>query len=148
MRAAVAICRLLVVGCTANGPAVAPRSPALSPSVSWAPTSRPTPSPGKLTSGGVIEYAVPNPSPTGSGCAGCGKASLSGITAGRDGNVWYFDVGQTLVGRVTPAGVITQFAVPAGRASSGLIVGAPRGSVWMGGPIQAKDQPDMDLKVS
>src|SRR5258708_16545160 len=116
MRAALAICLLLVVGCPANGPAVAHRSPALSPSVSSAPTSRPTPSPGKLTSGGVIEYAVPNPSPTGSGCAGCGKASLSGITAGSDGNVWYFDVGQTPVGRGTPAGRIPHLALPPARS--------------------------------
>lgn len=148
MRAALAICLLLVVGCTANGPAVAHRSPALSPSVSSAPTSRPTPSPGNLTSGGVIEYAVPNPSPTGSGCVGCGQAALSGITAGRDGNIWFFDVGQNFVGRVTPAGVITQFAVPAGGSGSRSIVGAPDGNVWMVGRIQAKDQPDLILKIS
>src|SRR5258708_8175942 len=104
MRAALAICLLLVVGCPANGPAVAHRSPALSPSVSSAPTSRPTPSPGKLTSGGVIEYAVPNPSRTGSGGAGRGKASLGRITAGRDGKLRGVPFAPTLRAPVPPAG--------------------------------------------
>jgi streptogramin lyase len=84
-----------------------------------------------LAAGGVIEYPVPNPSPAGATCAGCGTASLSGIAAGPDGNVWYFDVGQNLVGRVTPAGSITQFAVPGTGSGSEGIVGAPDGNIWM-----------------
>ena len=80
--------------------------------------------------GGVVEYAVPNAASPGTGCAGCGKASLRGITARRDGNVWYFDVGQSTVGRVTPAGVITQFAVPGTGSGSQAITAAPDGNVW------------------
>src|ERR1700682_425632 len=145
MRVALAVSFLLVIGCTATGPLVAQRSP----TPSNAPSSMPTTSPVTLASGGVIEYPIPNPSPIGSGCAGCGKASLSGITAARDGNIWYFDVGQTLVGRVTPAGVITQYPVPAAGSGSRSIIGAPDGNIWMAGRVQAPTtDTDLIIKVS
>jgi streptogramin lyase len=115
MRAAIGVCLLMAAACT--GPI-------------GQPSGQASPSP-KLASGGVVEYAVPNPSPAGSTCAGCRTASLSGIAAGPDGNVWYFDVGQNLVGRVTPAGSITQFAVPGTGSGSEAIVGAPDGNIWM-----------------
>jgi streptogramin lyase len=100
-----------------------------------------------LAFGGVVEYSVPNPSPSGSTCSGCGTASLSGIAAGPDGNVWYFDFGRKLVGRVTPAGSITQFAAPGTGSGSEAIVGAPDGNIWMvaRGEING---PDWILKVS
>ncbi len=111
------------------------------------PSANATPPRPKLATGGVVEYPLPNPSPPGSGCAGCGTASLSGIAAGPDGNVWYFDVGQNLVGRVTPAGSITQFAVPATGAGSEGIVGGPDGNVWMVARA-SMNGPDWILKVS
>src|ERR1700730_7426692 len=116
MRAALAVCLLLAIACT--GPTARPSA-----------TS--TPRGPKLASGGVVEYPVPNSSPSGGTCAGCGTASLSGIAAGPDGNMWYFDVGQNLIGRVTPAGSITQFAVPGTGAGSEAITGAPDGNIWM-----------------
>ena len=110
------------------------------------PSPSATPRP-KLASGGVVEYAVPNPSPSGATCAGCGTASLSGIAAGPDGNVWYFDSGQSLVGRVTPAGSIAQFKVPGTGAGSEAITGGPDGNIWM---VARGDMngPDWILKVS
>src|SRR5713226_3010177 len=131
MRAAIAVCLLLAVACTGPGQ----------------PSAKATPARPKVASGGVVEYTVPNPSPSGSTCAGCGTASLSGIAAGPDGNAWYFDVGQNLVGRVTPAGSITEFAVPGTGAGSEAIVGAPDGNIWM----VARDPsngPNWILKVS
>ena len=132
MRAALAVCLVLLAAC--SGP-IAP------------PSAHATPVLPKLASGGVVEYPVPNPSTPGSGCSGCGTASLSGITAGPDGNVWFFDVGQNLLGRVTPAGSITQFAVPATGAGSEGIVGAPDGNVWMVAR-GSMNGPDWILKVS
>jgi len=131
MRAAIALCLLLAAACT--GPVGQP-SPEASPSP-------------KLASGGVVEYAVPNPSPSGSTCARCGTASLSGITAGPDGNVWYVDAGQSLVGRVTPTGSITQFPVPGTGSGSEAITWGPDGNVWM---VARGDMngPDWILKVS
>jgi streptogramin lyase len=83
----------------------------------------------------------------GGSCYSCDRISLSGITAARDGNVWFFDVGQSTVGRVTPAGVITQYAVPATGSGSRSIVGAPDGNIWMVGRAQS-GKPDVIIKVS
>ena len=131
MRVSPVVCLLLAVACT--GP-IAQQS------------SNATPQP-KLASGGVVEYAVPNPSPSGSTCAGCDIASLSGIAAGPDGNVWYFDVGQKLVGRVSPNGSITQFPVPGTGSGSEAIAGGADGNIWM---VARSDMngPDWILKVS
>ena len=131
MRVSLVLCLLLAVACT--GPIAQPSSNA-------------TPQP-KLASGGVVEYAVPNPSPSGSTCAGCGTASLSGIAAGPDGNVWYFDVGQKLVGRVSPNGSITQFPLPGTGSGSEAIAGGSDGNIWM---VARSDMngPDWILKVS
>jgi streptogramin lyase len=132
MRAAIAVCLLLAAACT---------SPSAQPSVNQPPVGS------RLASGGVVEYAVPNPSPTGSTCAGCGTASLSGIAAGPDGNVWYLDFGQKLVGRVTPNGSITQFPVPGTGAGSEAITGGADGNIWMVARGEMNG-PDWILKVS
>jgi len=132
MRAAIAVCLLLAFACTGPSPQ---------------PSASTTPSRPQLASGGVVEYAVPNPSPSGSTCAGCGTASLSGIAAGPDGNVWYFDVGQKLVGRVSPNGSITQFPVPGTGSGSEAIAAGADGNIWM---VARSDMngPDWILKVS
>src|SRR5713101_9596232 len=137
MRSAIAACLLLAVACTGPiGHSSSPPSPAPSPS------HRPV-----LASGGVVEYSVPNPSPSGSTCAGCGTASLSGIAAGPDGYVLYFDVGQKLVGLVSPNGSITQFPVPGTGSGSEAIAAGADGNIWM---VARSDMngPDWILKVS
>jgi streptogramin lyase len=48
------------------------------------------------------------------------------ITAGPDGNLWFAENGS--VGRITPAGVVTEFAVSGG-SSSGITPG-PDGNLW------------------
>ena len=40
-------------------------------------------------------------------------SGLSGITTGPDGNLWFTERWTSKIGRITPAGVITEFAVPA-----------------------------------
>jgi streptogramin lyase len=79
---------------------------------------------------------------------GCGSASVSGITSGPDGNVWYFDVGKYTVGRVTPNGAITEFPVPAAGSGSEAIIGAPDGNIWMVARLPGPPQSDWILKVS
>jgi streptogramin lyase len=61
--------------------------------------------------------------------------------------VWYFDEGQNLVGRVTPAGSITQFAVPGAGSGSEAIAGGPDGNIWMVARGEMNG-PDWILKVS
>jgi streptogramin lyase len=121
MRAALAICLLLVVGCSASGPVVR--------STSSSPTSPPRPA--SLTSGGVIEYVLPDPQAPGSGCSDCGRASADRITAGADGNIWFTDAGHRKVGRITSAGAITEFGLPdTGGSPYGIAVG-PDKNIWI-----------------
>jgi streptogramin lyase len=122
MRAALAIVLLLLaVSCTPNGPAMRP-SAALSPS----PAHRVA-----LTSGGVVEYPLPDPSAPGSSCAGCGRSSVSAVAAGADGNIWFADPGLGSVGRITPSGAVTELALPAGVGDPYAIAVGPDGNIWV-----------------
>lgn len=57
------------------------------------------------------------------------------LTAGPDGNVWYTDLGSGKpgasgeIGRITPAGVVTHFALPPGVAPSSIVTGLD-GNLW------------------
>ena len=54
------------------------------------------------------------------------------MTAGPDGNLWFVDMGdQNRVARVTPSGVITEFAVPGSVGGPETITAGPDGNVWM-----------------
>ena len=52
------------------------------------------------------------------------------ITAGADGNLWFTQTGA--IGRITPSGVITQFALPSPDQQAGEIRLAPDGDLWFG----------------
>jgi streptogramin lyase/plastocyanin len=49
------------------------------------------------TSGTITEYPVPN----------AASSQLQGIALGSDGNMWFVDSGNDVIGTITPAGVIT-----------------------------------------
>lgn len=75
------------------------------------------------TSGSATFFAVPDP-----------DASLNGITVGIDGNIWFANAGSASIGRITPAGVMTEFKTPNGAipnritpASDGAVYSAIRG---------------------
>ena len=84
---------------------------------------------GKITiSGDITEYPLPVPN------AIPGQpvdANLGGITVGPDGNLWYAKsyiyayVGQ--IGKITPAGTVTEFPVPGKPAN---IAAGPDGNLW------------------
>jgi streptogramin lyase len=129
MRAAVAIVLLLLLAsCAATGPAI--RS-AASPARS---ATSPVPSPAHravLTSGGVVEYSLPDPIPPGSSCSDCGQASAGAMAAGADGNVWFADTGQRAVGRITPSGAVTEFALSTAIGAPYGIGAGPDGNIWV-----------------
>ena len=55
---------------------------------------------------------------------------LDGITAGPDGALWFTDYNYNFIGRITTAGVITEFPLPTkGSAPNGITVG-PDGALW------------------
>jgi virginiamycin B lyase len=60
-------------------------------------------------------------------------ASLAGIAAGQDGNVWFTDRMGT-IGRITPAGVFTAFVIPGLQPHDALgpIIAGSDGNLWFG----------------
>jgi streptogramin lyase len=70
------------------------------------------------TSGQFREYPIPTPS-----------SNPRAITGGPDGNVWFTELDGHNVGRITQAGVITEFAIPS-VGSPGAITAGPDGNLW------------------
>ncbi len=100
---------------------------------------------GRITTAGVVtEFPVPdNPPPSGSPAGTAGSpAILQSIAAGPDGALWF--TGQSdQVGRITTAGVVTEFSVPDAPPLQGptpatllsdpsiqTIVAGPDGNLW------------------
>jgi streptogramin lyase len=60
-----------------------------------------------------------------------------GIAAGADGNLWYTGSDSDQIGRMTPAGAATQFALPAGSVPLEITAG-PDGRLWFGNSQTSK----------
>jgi virginiamycin B lyase len=77
-----------------------------------------------ITPAGVIrELTLPlDPPPRGS--------QPCEITAGPDGNLWFTDAVNNLIGRITPFGSITEFSVPTPNAGVYDIASGPDGNLW------------------
>ena len=71
------------------------------------------------TEGVATSFAMPTPS----------SSSGDHMALGPDGAVWFTNRGMNLLGRVTPAGAITEFAIGAGGALFGIAAGDD-GTVW------------------
>jgi streptogramin lyase len=55
----------------------------------------------------------------------------NGITAGPDGNLWFTEAGSSKIGRITPAGTITEFPnLSSPLMSPGGITAGPDGNIW------------------
>jgi virginiamycin B lyase len=80
---------------------------------------------GRSTVNGTIaEFPVPTSS-----------AGLFDITKGSDGNVWFTETSAGKIGRITPSGSVTEFAVP---ASPYGITNGPDGNIWFTEPAAGK----------
>ena len=68
----------------------------------------------------VTEFPVPT-----------AQSNLSGITRGPDGNLWFTEALAGKIGRITPAGVITEFSagITPNSAPAGITRG-PDGNLW------------------
>ena len=58
------------------------------------------------------------------------SAQPSGIAAGPDGNLWFTERSADNIGRITPAGVITEFPIPTASAKPSWIAGGSDGNLW------------------
>jgi streptogramin lyase len=73
---------------------------------------------GRVGANGVVSNEFPVPV----------QGNMYNIATGPDGNVW-FTLNGGVIGRVTPSGVVTEFATP----SPGALTGGPDGNVWFSG---------------
>lgn len=84
---------------------------------------------GKITPAGVVtEYSngiTPNPLPGEIE----GDVSLHGITAGPDGNLWFTETYTDRIGKITTAGVITEYSRGISRGPYGITAGRD-GNLW------------------
>ena len=85
---------------------------------------------GRVTPAGVFtEFPIPT-----------SNSFPSGIIGGPDGNLWFTEsgvqegsqgpIGGNKIGRITPAGVITEFAIPTGGSGPYEITAGPDGNLW------------------
>lgn len=91
------------------------------PPVASALAEIPTPAAGQgaaAKTGQITEFALPSP-----------ISVPSGIAAGADGNLWVAQTGINAIARVTPAGAMTEFALPGGALPSAVVAG-PDGNIW------------------
>src|SRR5437016_726392 len=58
-----------------------------------------------------------------------GGSEPYGITAGPDGNLWFTEIMASRIGRITPAGVTTEFALASGSEPTDITAG-PDGNLW------------------
>jgi streptogramin lyase len=72
----------------------------------------------------ITEFAVAD-----GGEAGASLTGSQAIAAGSDGNLWFTYNGNTNIDRMTPSGVVTQFALPPGDGASAITSG-PDGNLW------------------
>ena len=93
---------------------------------------------GRMTlTGKVSEYSLPfhkfpaGPNPI-KEPASSGQNEPLGITAGADGNLWFTEIGRNVayIGRITPAGKITEFLLPSAGAFPSSITAGADGNLW------------------
>src|SRR5262249_26112099 len=57
-------------------------------------------------------------------------SSATSIRPGPDGNLWFTEPDVNEIGRITPAGQITLFAVPTAGSQPAAITAGPNGNMW------------------
>jgi virginiamycin B lyase len=66
----------------------------------------------------IREYATPS------------SGELTSIRAGPDGALWFTEYWSHIVGRITTAGVVTEFPLPSGQGNPGQITAGSDGALW------------------
>ena len=79
----------------------------------------------------IIEYSIPTP-----------FSEPYGITAGPDGNLWFTEYATSKIGKMTPAGVITEYTLAPTAYPAGITLG-PDGNLWF-----AESQDDKIGKIT
>src|SRR5438552_2044428 len=78
--------------------------------------------------GGLRVSAEPNASDVSTVPAITSASGVHGVAAGPDGNLWFTEHDVNKIGRITPAGVVTEFPIPGVGPDS--ITAGPDGQLW------------------
>ena len=73
----------------------------------------------------IHEFALPTGSPGAAMTSGPG-----GVTLGPDGNIWFTETRANQIGRITPAGIVNEFAIPTANSFPNRIASGPDGNLW------------------
>jgi streptogramin lyase len=73
--------------------------------------------------------SCPSPIGTVTNFTGTGISSPYGIAAGPRGNLWFTNISNSSIGRITPAGVVSSFTNPSISNPLGITAG-PDGGMW------------------
>jgi streptogramin lyase len=68
----------------------------------------------------ITEFSTGNPD----------TANPYGITAGPDGALWFVENGANEIGRITPAGELTEFTITTAYSAAQMITAGPDGNLW------------------
>jgi virginiamycin B lyase len=86
---------------------------------------------GRMTPDGVItEFQVPTTVPPNPQQNPTGSSRPIAIAVGPDGNIWFTELLGNKVAKITTAGVITEFTLPAPNSQPGGITTGPDGNIW------------------
>jgi streptogramin lyase len=84
---------------------------------------------GRITPAGAItEFTLPMGNPNGL------NGGTVGITAGKDGALWFTDAANNTIGRITTNGTISQFTLPTPQSAPESITSGPSGTLWFTEP--------------
>ena len=84
---------------------------------------------GRLTTDGVGTNRFPVPT---------ANTMPNFIVSGPDGALWFAYANTNKIGRITTAGVVTEFTVPTPSAGLGTITAGPDGALWFTDPLASK----------
>jgi streptogramin lyase len=103
------------------------------------PPGSTVPAIGRITPAGVVShFLLPPEAPNPMGGPGMGSPPAA-ITAGPDGALWFTEAGADQIGRITPVGAITEFALPSRGTMhahpTGIVAGSD-GAVWFTQPLR------------
>jgi len=101
------------------------------------PQASPTPlatcSANCVTEFATAASAIAPPPPVGTPVPGAPLDLVTGIAAGTDGAVWFFEVNTNKLGRLATDGMLSEFLIPGAPSMQGFVVVAKDGSIWVTG---------------
>ena len=134
---------LLIVTMACSGPAGKPAA-----AVSSHPSSS-SPAGVSLSTGGIVEYALPDPPVKPADCYRPCLPGLGSVARGSDGNIWFTDSNRKVIGRITPDGHVKQFSVSYELVGGAQTIAAgPDGNVYVNASGGGGNRPDWILRVT